>query len=325
MTFLDKIEPLLLILAVGAGLLLGLNPFLREMSKAFVSPFLTCMLLGLFWEVPLKDISKSFHNVKFTSTSLIINFIWTPAFAWTLSRLFMDNQPMLALGFVLLMVTPCTDWYLVFTGMSKGNVPLSVALLPLNLICQVLLLPVYILILGGDVGWTDPGLLLKSAVLALVVPFCLAKALKWLLEGKAGPTRLMETLFAKRQFVWLWLAICMMFASERIIGEGYLPVFLSILFPVLIFFLANFWVSRTTGRLMGFDRPDTVSLIFTTLARNSPLALAFAQRAFPGERQVLLPLIIGPLVELPILALIAQLIVTCWKGKENGEPAEKGA
>ncbi len=44
----------------------------------------------------------------------------------------------------MLMVTPCTDWYLIFTEIAKGNVALSTAILPVNLILQVLLLPIYL-------------------------------------------------------------------------------------------------------------------------------------------------------------------------------------
>ncbi|MDR2200408.1 MAG: bile acid:sodium symporter [Deltaproteobacteria bacterium] len=320
MKFLDKIEPLLLLSAVAAGLALGASSAARSLSGAFVSPFLTFMLLGLFWEVPLKDISKSFQNVKFTFTSFCVNFIWTPFFAWLLSKVFLGSESALALGFILLMVTPCTDWYLVFTGMAKGNLNLSVALLPFNLVVQVILLPVYILILGGSAGWTDPFLLLKSVILVLLAPFLAAKLVKRLLRNKERERGLMETLFAKRQFFWLWMAICAMFASEKIIDKNNLPVFLLLLIPVVFFFTATFILSKNIGRVLNFDSPDTVSLIFTTLARNSPLALAFAQKAFPGESRILLPLIIGPLVELPILALTAQMIIMAARKKSATEP-----
>jgi ACR3 family arsenite efflux pump ArsB len=114
------------------------------------------------------------------------------------------------------------------------------------------------------------------------------------------------------------MAICAMFASEAVIAKGALPVFLSVLWPALIFFPSTLLLSRTASKFMGFTRPDSVSLIFTTLARNSPLALAFAQRAFPGQKEVFLPLIIGPLIELPILSVIAQLILSFWsKGAED--------
>jgi ACR3 family arsenite efflux pump ArsB len=320
MKLLDKLEPLLLLAAVALGV--ALSPLLRISAAAspLVGVFLACMLFGLFWEAPLKDIGNSFRNVKFTVTSLVINFAFTPVFAWILMGAFMPGQPYLALGLLLLMVTPCTDWYLVFTGMAKGNVPLSTALLPLNLIAQVALLPVYILVFSGVRGDVDMALLARSAAVTLVVPFAAAKLLKLALRNRSGPTRIAEALFAKRQFVWLWLAVAAMFASERIFSGGYLGILVTIALPVLTFFAAMFAFSRLVARAMRFSFPDYVSLAFTTLARNSPLSLAFAQRAFPENREVLLPLVVGPLLELPILALIAQIIL--WMApRAPGEPS----
>lgn len=77
--------------------------------------------------------------------SLSINFLWTPIFAWGLGAVFLSDLPDLWVGLLMLMVTPCTDWYLVFTGIAGGNVVLATALLPVNLVLQVLLLPVYLL------------------------------------------------------------------------------------------------------------------------------------------------------------------------------------
>ncbi|HIH69628.1 hypothetical protein [Methermicoccus shengliensis] len=34
------------------------------------------------------------------------------------------------LGLIMLLVTPCTDWYLVFTGVARGDVPFCLTLLP---------------------------------------------------------------------------------------------------------------------------------------------------------------------------------------------------
>ncbi len=124
----------------------------------------------------------------------------------------------------MLMVTPCTDWYLVFTGISKGNLALSMALLPVNLVLQLLFLPVYLFVLAGAVFPLNWGLILKSIGFVLLLPF---------------------------------------FAS----------------------------------------------LSYTTLARNSPIALAIAVVAFPGEPLVAIALVIGPLIELPVLALISQVLL----------------
>jgi ACR3 family arsenite efflux pump ArsB len=309
---LDKLEPILLILAVGLGLFLSRFPDISPYASKLVSPFLTVMLFGLFWEAPLKDLGKSFAKYRFTVVAIIINFIWTPIFAWLLTEIFMPHNALLGLGFFLLLITPCTDWFLVFTGVAKGNVPLSLAILPLNLFLQIILMPFYIFAFSGSWGGANVLLLAKSAVIVLLIPLAVSKILKFALKGLGPVARALEKTVVKRQFLWLWLAIAAMFASERIIEPGKLGVFIQILAPTLTFFIVTFFLAHVVARTLFYSYEDYVSLAFTTLARNSPLSIAFAQQAFPDDRLVLLPLVVGPLVELPVLALIAQLLLMYW-------------
>jgi ACR3 family arsenite efflux pump ArsB len=157
----------------------------------------------------------------------------------------------------------------------------------------------------------------KSAILVLVLPFAAAKIMKYLLLKNEKATNAIENIFGKRQFFWLFWAIVAMFASEKIFQSGYGTIFIQILPPLLIFFGITTIIARVTSVILKFPFPDYVSLTFTTLARNSPLALAFAQKAFPEERLILLPLIIGPLFELPILALIAQSLLIYGEKRKN--------
>src|SRR5690625_6067806 len=107
------------------------------------------MLYGLFLTIPLHQLKRAFLNIKFLGANTIINFIWTPVIAWGLGSIFLADYPALWIGFIMLMVTPCADWYLAFTGIAKGNVSLSTSVLPINLILQVVLLPVYLFIFFG--------------------------------------------------------------------------------------------------------------------------------------------------------------------------------
>jgi len=75
-----------------------------------------------------------------------------------------------------------------------------------------------------------------------------------------------------------------------------------------MFFIVNFIGVRFIGHYLGFKDIDAVSLNFTTLARNSPLALAIAVAAFPDHPLISLALVIGSLIELPSLAIIAYII-----------------
>jgi arsenite transporter len=76
--------------------------------------------------------------------------------------------------------------------------------------------------------------------------------------------------------------------------------------PIILFFLINFWVAQWLGQRLRLSYATTVCLTYTTLARNSPLALAIAAAAFPDRPSIALILIIGPLIELPVLTLISQ-------------------
>lgn len=85
---------------------------------------------------------------------------------------------------MMLMVTPCTDWYLVFTSIARGNVPLSASILPMNLMLQLLLLPVYLLVFSGTVGTFDLSSLAESVLLVLALPFGLALLTRALLRRR---------------------------------------------------------------------------------------------------------------------------------------------
>lgn len=267
------------------------------------------MLYITFLQIPIEAIKQSFKNIKFTYTSVIINFIWTPILAWLLSLLFLSDNPALYIGFIMLMVTPCTDWYLIFTGMAKGNVALSTAILPLNLILQVILLPIYLLIFGGTTGVLEFSFLLESILIALFLPLVLAFLTKVVLRKKEQLRSKLISNLSVLPIILLSFAIVAMFASQGQLLLDNLELMWQITIPILLFFIINFVVGQKVGQLMKFPYKDRVSLSLTTLARNSPIALAIAITAFPNEPLIALTLVIGPLLELPILAIITQLLL----------------
>ena len=77
---------------------------------------------------------------------------------------------------------PCTDWYLIFTEIAKGNVALSTAILPVNLILQVLLLPIYLFLFAGVMKTVAISVLVESIVIVIVLPFILAHATKFIMN-----------------------------------------------------------------------------------------------------------------------------------------------
>lgn len=81
--------------------------------------------------------------------------------------------------------------------------------------------------------------------------------------------------------------------------------------PMISFFVINFFLSHWLSWLLKFTYPNKVSLCMTTLARNSPIALAVAVAVsgFPEQPIVSHALVIGSLIELPVLVLVSQIML----------------
>lgn len=310
---INKYQTGVILLAVIAGLLLGHIVLVADYSAKFIVPLLMVMLFGLFLSINISELKSSFLNVKFSLSNIIFNFVWTPIFAYGLGYLFLSNELPIWIGFVMLMVTPCTDWYLVFTGTAKGNVPLSTSILPVNLVLQVLLLPVYLMIFFGKSGNVEVSSLVESILLVLVVPFMCALIAKKSIGKNSKIGVNLIAFFEKSQVLFLALAVVAMFASE---GKDLMDnpdVIYKLLIPVLIFFVVTFFISQLVSRVLNFSYADGVSLTLTTMARNSPISLAIAVTAFAYEPLIALSLIIGPLIELPILVLTSQILLKTKK------------
>lgn len=312
---LEKYQTLIIFAAMPLGLLLGQIKVLETYAGNFVTPFLFVMLLGAFLNIPLKDYRKAFSNVTFSIITIVINFIWTPILVWFLGKLFLSHSPIMQLGFIMLMVTPCTDWYLIFTGMVKGNVPLSATVLPVNLVFQVVLLPVYLLIFGNVSGTVSLPDVLSSVTIMLILPFTMAQIGKWLL-GKLHDSNQRERIyssFGSMQTLLLALAISAMFASKGKSLLTNLNVIAILLIPVLLFYLINFLLAQTAGKAIRYSYEDRASLTLTTIAKNSPMTLGVALMAFPNEPLIHLIMVIEPLIELPAMMLITRILLLLRK------------
>ena len=314
---LEKFQTLIILLAVGSGILLGQIGVIERYAETLVVPFLFLMLYGLFLTIPLHQLKKAFLNIRFLGSSTIINFIWTPVLAWGLGAIFLSDHPALWIGFIMLMVTPCTDWYLAFTGIAKGNVSLSTSILPINLILQVVLLPIYLLLFAGSIETIPLPTLIESILIVLIFPFVLAHLTRFLLRRKEPVlSNIVIPFFSNAQIFFLSFAIMAMFASQGSYLLDHLEVIYILIIPILIFFIINYVLGRLVGRLLKFSYEDTVSLSLTIIARNSPVALAIAVTAFPNQPLIALTLVIGPLIALPILAIVSQvLLFTKMSGK----------
>lgn len=165
--------------AVTAGLALGLSVPVDDPLEGLVLPALAALLTLTFAAIRPGSFTETVRPHRRTAAaSLGLNFVWAPAAAGLLGWLFLSGNPDLRIGLVMLLVTPCTDWYLVFIATARGNVALGAALLPVNLVLQLALLPVFVVVLTGATADIPVRELVLSVIAVLGIPLAVAVAVR---------------------------------------------------------------------------------------------------------------------------------------------------
>ena len=313
MDLVEKLEPIIIFTAIIIGLIFSNMQTIAQNTGNLINIFLCLMLFGLFLEVSLNELKDSFKNTKFTATSLIVNFIWTPLFGYFLGSLFLKGNVDVMIGFFMLILTPCTDWYLVFTKLAKGDLTLSLSILPINLVLQIILLPIYLVIFFSSANTMDYAQLAHSLLIVIVIPFIAAQIVKFILNRDLKEKA--TDVFSNLQIWFLALAVFCIFASQGELLFTNLDSVITIFVPLIIFFIANTIIDLLLCEKINFTYEEYASLTMTTLARNSPLALAIAINSFPGHELISIALVIGPLIELPVLYVVSRF---CLWVKSSG-------
>jgi len=183
------------LIAIGLGLAAGTTwPGVGQVFEDLLWPTLAALLFVTFLQVPLLQVRDAFRDRRFAVAVLLGNFVVLPLLAWALVTVF-DFDPVVRLGVLLVLLVPCTDWFITFSQLGKGDVPRAMAITPLNLVLQLVLLPVFLWLMAdaqalGSWEWST----LAPAVLIVLVPLAGAALAERWMATHPKTERLRETL-----------------------------------------------------------------------------------------------------------------------------------
>ncbi|MEM6589757.1 MAG: arsenic resistance protein, partial [Pseudomonadota bacterium] len=208
-------------------------------------------------------------------------------------------------------LAPCTDWFLSFTRMARGDTALGAALLPINMVTQLLLLPVWLWLFTRHTGVVDFAAIPETMWQWFVLPFIIAQALRWAL-GAALP----EALFARLTDMvsalipWVTAALILqLFALHTPVIAAHLEVLGLVMLAIFVFFAATYLMAEGLARAFDLRYPEQALLAMTTAARNAPLMLAVTAVAIPDQPVIYAVLVIGMLVEFPHLTGLKRVLL----------------
>ncbi|MEM8879474.1 MAG: arsenic resistance protein [Pseudomonadota bacterium] len=298
--------------AIALGAVIGLlAPAAAETFSAGIDATLLTMIFLLFFELRLGAIFKAFGNFRFLVIAWSANFLIIPVIGLGIANLFLAREPLLFVGLMIYFLAPCTDWFLGFTRMAKGDTELGAALIPINIVTQILLFPVWLWLLAKDTGLIDFAAMPQILLQWFIVPLLAAQTLRFALERfvpRHGFDRV--TSWTNRCIPFVLAAlIVQIFATYSGMLALNLNMFALVAAAVCLFFIATVLVGEGLSRLGRLDYPKQALLSMTMTARNAPLMLALTAVAIPDQPLILAVLVSGMLVEIPLLTALKQLML----------------
>ncbi|AYG43421.1 arsenic resistance protein [Pseudomonas sp. Leaf58] len=247
--------------------------------EALVTPAIAVLMYAMFLQIPFLDLRQGLGKRRFMAALLLANFVFVPLLVWAITRGLVEH-PAILVGALLVLLTPCIDYVVVFTHIGKGDARLTLAATPILLLAQLALLPLYLGLMLGDNVPLATAPFVEAFVLLIVVPMALA------VFTSAGARR--SSAIAAWNSAWAWLPVPAMAWVLVVVIASQIAVVLrdfDRLLPVIPVYIGFMLLAPVLGvltaRLLRLPATAARSVTFSAATRNSlvvlPLALALPQ------------------------------------------------
>lgn len=295
--------------AITLGLVLGSAvPTLADALERLLWPTLVLLLYVTFTQIKLAELPAAFKDFRFTAAALLGNFLVLPLLVWGV-LLLVPADPIVRLGLVLVLLVPCTDWFITFTHQARGDTRRAITITPSLLLAQMVLLPLYLWLFMGPefmvIGATDR--MLVAFMVVIVIPLVLAYVTtRW--AGKLSQrARAIDRLGAWP--VPLLAVVLLLIAAtqvDTVLRARHL--FGIVALACLGFLVGAVALALLVGRLFRLPTPQARTLLFSMTTRNSFVVLPFAL-ALPAHQQAAaVVIVLQSLIELLGMMVLLGLV-----------------
>jgi len=204
----------------------------------------------------------------------------------------------LRLGVLLVLLVPCTDWFITFAQLGGGNVSRAIAVTPINLILQIFLLPVYLwLIVDHDFSTILSPTQVWPALAIVGGPLIAAVMSERWLDTCANPPAIRDRLAVFP--VPLLTVVVFLIAGAQVGAVQSAVGVLTVVIPLFIaFLLIAALVAKGLSKAMLLPTDQGRTLAFSLGTRNSFVVLPFALSLPAGWEIASVVIVIQSLVEL---------------------------
>ncbi|WP_431710360.1 arsenic resistance protein [Glutamicibacter uratoxydans] len=307
----------LYLLGIAAGAGIGLAVDHVEVLEVALTPVLGLLLYATFLGIPMARLGQGFGDRRFLGALLVLNFVVVPVLVFGLSR-FVAHDAGVLIGLLLVLLTPCIDYVIVFSGLAGASHGKLLAAAPLLMVAQLLLLPGYLYLMAGPdtLGIIDPAPFFGALLWLILLPLALAAATQFLADRSIRASKVMD-IGTGSMVPLMVLVLLIMVASQtpRILAASAALWWVGPLYAgfLAIMVFLGLWVAR----LFGVDIPTARALVFSGATRNSLVVLPLAL-ALPASLAIAPAVVVTQtLVELLGMVLLVRLVPRLLPGNPN--------
>lgn len=247
-----------------------------------------------------------FSYMKTVLISLLVNFLLIPGFAYLAGRLFLQENPDLFVGLVMISLFPTSAMTISWTMLNKGNVAAAIKITSLSLLLGSFLAPWYLYAMVGKLVAVNLVQTFITILLVVVLPMIAGAVTYRFLMSKFSLEKFNAKIKPLFPAISVWFLMFLIFASISMKAKSMMtnPGFLLRSALVLaVFYAFNFLFSTLVAR---FTLPagDGFALLYGTVMRNLSVALGIAVSAFGAETALVVT-----------LAFIIQVQGAAWYGR----------
>lgn len=294
-------------LAVG-GLAGSVAPVVAGPAATAINPILAILLYVTFFGIPFRRIGEALGHWQFLVTVMTVNFAAVPLVVWAVSRLVAYDRVLLV-GVLFVLLTPCIDYVIVFSGLAGGAADRLLVAAPLLMVMQMVLLPVYLwLFVGADlVGTIEFGVFGRAFAVIIVLPLLLAGLTQWITVRRSWGPRV-ESLVTSAMVPAMVATLAVVLASQIDGVRGDLGSLLRTVPVYVLFVVVMTVIGLCAGHMARLDVPGQISVAFSGVTRNSLVILPLVLALPAGYALAPMVVVTQTLIELVVMVIFIRLI-----------------